>query len=54
MAHGLLPTGTSTSLGTIEAVSLTAYRIAGTWVPFSRVDGPYEWVAPLVEFGGTR
>lgn len=52
MAHGLRKIGEVTDLGTIEAVSLTAYRIDGTWVPFSKVDGPYGWVSPLVTFGG--
>lgn len=52
MAHGLRRIGEVTDLGTIEAVSLTAYRIDGTWVPFRKVDGPYAFVAPLVSFGG--
>lgn len=51
MAHGLRKIGEATDLGTIEAVSLTAYRIDGTWVPFSKVDGPYSFVEPLVIFG---
>jgi hypothetical protein len=36
---GCLTTGTATPLGTIEQVSVTAYRIAGTWVPFARIHG---------------
>jgi len=49
--HGTLLEGTETDLGTIERVSLTAYLIDGTWVPFSKVHGPYEWAEPLVTFG---
>ena len=51
MAHGTLTEGTLTGFGTIEAVSLTAYRINGTWVPFHKVDGPYSPETPLVSFG---
>lgn len=49
--HGTLTTGTVTVLGTIEAVSLTAYRIGGAWVPFHKVHGPYEAATPLVVLG---
>lgn len=52
MAHGLRTIGEVTDLGTIEAVSLTAYQIDGTWVPFAKIDGPYRFVEPLVTFGG--
>jgi len=36
---GCLMEGTETELGVIEHVSLTAYLIAGRWVPFHRVHG---------------
>lgn len=48
---GTLPTGTETDLGVIEATSLTAYRIAGEWVPFQRVHGKPAPATPLVTFG---
>ena len=35
-------------MGVIEAVSMTAYRIGGTWVPFVRVHGAYAPATPLV------
>lgn len=38
--HGTLPSGTVTELGTITAVSCTAYEIAGEWHPFVRLHGP--------------
>lgn len=47
---GCLATGTQTVLGTIEAVSLTAYRIAGTWVPFQKIHGRPAMESPLVTF----
>lgn len=47
---GLLPTGTVTPLGTIEQVSLTAYKIDGHWVSFQAVHGKPEMVEPLVRF----
>jgi len=37
--HGCLEEGTETRLGIIEAVSLTAYLIAGRWVPFRTIHG---------------
>lgn len=40
--------GTITEHGTIEAVSLTAYLIDGTWVPFHLVHGKRPAVEPLV------
>lgn len=40
--------GTITEHGTIEAVSLTAYLIDGTWVPFHLVHGNRPAVEPLV------
>lgn len=46
--HGCLPSGTVTSLGTIEQVSFTAYLIGGQWVPFTRIHGPHKPVMPLV------
>ena len=36
---GCIPTGTMTEMGEVEAVSLTAYRINGTWVPFHKIHG---------------
>lgn len=51
MAHGTKTEGTLTGLGTIEAVSLTAYRINGTWVPFHKVDGAYSPADALVICG---
>jgi hypothetical protein len=49
--HGHLTEGTATDLGTIEAVSLTAYRIGGRWVAFQAIHGPYRPATPLVSFG---
>ena len=49
---GCIPTGTATQFGTIEASSLAAYRIAGSWVPFHRVHGKPATATPLVTFGG--
>ena len=46
--HGCLPTGTVTNLGTIEAVSLTAYKIDGRWVAFTKVHGERRAESPLV------
>jgi hypothetical protein len=47
--HGCLATGTVTPAGTIEATSLTAYRMtSGEWVPFHKVHGAYKPVMPLV------
>ena len=40
--------GTVTELGTVEQVSLTAYLIAGRWVPFHKVDGKPAAASPLV------
>jgi hypothetical protein len=40
--------GTITEFGTVEQVSLTAYLIAGRWVPFHKVDGKPAAAAPLV------
>ena len=49
--HGTLPTGTETELGTITAVSLTAYQIDGSrWVPFTKIHGDYQSVERLVYF----
>lgn len=48
---GTLPTGTVTEFGTIEASSLTAYRIDGTWVPFFKVHGRPAAATPLVTLG---
>lgn len=36
---GCATIGDVTPLGAIEAVSYTAYRINGTWVPFHKVHG---------------
>lgn len=49
--HGSLTVGTATELGKIEQVSLTAYRIAGRWIPFTGIHGPYRAATPLVTFG---
>lgn len=46
--HGCLPAGATTPLGVIDAVSSTAYRIGGAWVPFMRVHGAYAPAMPLV------
>jgi hypothetical protein len=46
--HGTLRVGTRTYLGVIEAVSLTAYRINGTWVPFLKIHGAYPVAQPLI------
>ena len=48
---GLFRSGDRTELGTIEQVSLTAYLIDGTWVPFQRVHGKPAAATPLVVFG---
>jgi hypothetical protein len=45
---GLLQEGTETSLGIIEAVSLTAYLIDGRWVPFQQLHGRPPMAEPLV------
>lgn len=50
--HGCLPVGTVTPLGTIEAVALTAYRIAGEWHAFQWVHGPHQPATPLVTLTG--
>ena len=49
--YGARLVGDATPLGTIERKSLTAYFIAGAWVPFTRLDVlvPAE---PLVAFTG--
>ena len=39
-------------VGTIEQVSLTAYRVGATWVPFAKVDRMVKQDA-LVTFDGT-
>jgi hypothetical protein len=49
---GLLPLGTVTQFGTIQARSLTAYKIEDRWVPFSKVHGRPAAVTPLVTLGG--
>lgn len=49
--HGSLTCGTVTPLGVIEQVSYTAYLIEGSWVPFTRIHGPYKPVMPLVVLG---
>lgn len=51
--HGSLSEGTETHLGIIEDVSLTAYFIAGRWVPFTTIHGAYEMATPLVTFTGS-
>lgn len=48
--HGCLSEGTETPLGVIEQVSLTAYLIDGTWVPFHKVHGDRPAAEPLVQF----
>jgi hypothetical protein len=49
---GTIPTGTEVpGLGTVEATSLTAYLIDGTWVPFHKVHGRPGPVLPLVTLG---
>jgi hypothetical protein len=45
---GLVPVGTETPFGVVEAVSLTAYNIGGTWVPFHKLHGRPAAVMPLV------
>ena len=47
-AHGTLGVGDTTTYGTIQQVSLTAYFIAGTWYPFVKIHGSYTPVEPLV------
>jgi len=46
--HGLLRVGTRTPFGIIEAVSYTAYLIAGRWVAFEKVHGAYTAAKPLI------
>jgi hypothetical protein len=49
---GTLPVGTITPQGTIEAASLTAYRMtSGEWVAFRRVHGTPAFARPLVTLG---
>lgn len=48
---GMFPRGSVTELGTIERVSLTAYLIDGTWVPYEKVHGKPAPATPLVIFG---
>jgi len=48
--HGCLSEGTMTPLGVIDRVSLTAYLIDGTWVPFEKVHGPRPVAERLVAF----
>jgi hypothetical protein len=50
--HGCLEEGTETQFGVIEAVSLTAYLIAGRWMPFRTVHGNPKPVEPLVTMTG--
>ena len=50
---GLLPTGTVTGLGTIEACSMTAYLIDGAWIPFHRIHGRPAIARPLVTLDGS-
>jgi hypothetical protein len=50
-AHGTLGVGDTTTYGTIQQVSLTAYLIAGTWYPFTKIHGSYTPVEPLVTQG---
>lgn len=45
---GCLPSGTVTSLGIIEQVSVTAYLIDGRWVPYRTLHGRPEPVMPLM------
>jgi hypothetical protein len=52
--HGCLTVGDVVDAGTIEQVSMTAYRIGGRWVPFAKVHGAHAPAAILVEFGGAR
>ena len=50
---GCLSEGTSTPLGVIEQVSLTAYLIEGRWVPFAKVHGepaPAERLVAFVDY----
>lgn len=37
--------------GTIEAISLTAYKVDGTWVGFAKVD-EMGWAEPLISDAG--
>jgi len=46
-SYGFLREGDETVLGIIEDVSVTAYLIAGRWVPFCRVHGTREMVQPF-------
>lgn len=46
--HGCLEEGTETRLGVIEAVSLTAYMIEGSWFPFHTIHGKRKPAQPLV------
>jgi hypothetical protein len=43
-----LPTGTTTELGAVEQISLTAYKIGGQWVPLHKVHGPRPIAESLV------
>lgn len=43
-----LRSGKMTGLGPVDAVSLTAYLIAGEWVPFQKIHGPKPIIEPLV------
>jgi hypothetical protein len=45
--YGSLREGDETVLGIVEDVSLSAYFIAGRWVPFSRVHGERAMVQPF-------
>lgn len=50
--HGCLEEGTETQYGIIEAVSVTAYLIAGRWMPFRTVHGKPLPVEPMVSLTG--
>lgn len=47
LVPGTVPTGAVTPAGVVDAVSLTAYRIGGTWVPFRALHGRPTPAVPL-------
>lgn len=40
-------------IGTIEQVSLTAYRVGSAWIPFAKVDS-MGWAEPLIQNDGIQ
>lgn len=47
--QGHLPEGTETPFGVIQEVSLTAYYIEDTWMPFRRIHGNPKAAEALVQ-----